>query len=83
MSLRGTRKRTLPAWQVAKTLDPFKVYNRTVTQLDVSQNSFDEKAFDELASVLLQNAALSRVAFQNFGCPEPIVLENFLRRRAS
>jgi hypothetical protein len=73
-------QRSLPAWQLPKVLEPFKVFNRTVKHLDLSHNSFDQTALDELALVLIQNCVLSRLEFQNFGFPEPAVFESFVKK---
>jgi hypothetical protein len=80
LSLRGTVQRRLPAWQLITALEHFKVYNRTITRLDLSHNSFDQRAFDNLADLLLKNRVLACVRFQNFGFPDPLVLDGFLKQ---
>jgi hypothetical protein len=79
LSICGTTKGRLPPEELLKILEPFRRYNRTVTSLDLSNNSLDESTFEQLAVILIQNCVLTKVALRNFDLRDETVFEKFLR----
>jgi hypothetical protein len=77
----ATMQRGMAPAQLIKVLEAFKTFNRTVQTLELSHNTFDQKALDELGGVLLMNRVLRSVSFQDFGlADQPAAFETFLRR---
>jgi hypothetical protein len=76
----GTLHRTLIPDQMTKLLLPIKERNRTILQLQLSHNQFDQSVFDSLADVLLQNRRIVKLCIEDIRLPHPAVLETFLKR---
>jgi hypothetical protein len=61
LSLCGTMQRSLSAWQLCNALESFAICDRTFARIDPSNNSFDQRAFDDLADFLLKDRVLAYV----------------------
>jgi hypothetical protein len=80
LRLCGTLHRTIIPDQMIKLLLLIKDRNRTIRQLDLSHNQFDQRVFDGLADVLLHNRRIVKLCMEDIGAADPAVLENFLNK---